>query len=45
MKLTKRAIDALGCPLGRREILVFDDDLAGFGLRVTAPGAKVFLFQ
>lgn len=50
-RLTKRTIDRLSCPPGRKDMLVFDADLRGFGLRVTAPGAgkkvgaKVFLFQ
>ncbi len=45
MKLTKREIDALTCPPGRRDRLVFDDELRGFGLRITSDGSKVFLFQ
>jgi hypothetical protein len=34
-----------GAPPGRRGRLVFDDELPGFGIRVTEDGAKVFLFQ
>ncbi len=45
MKLGKREIDALVCPPGRRDRLVFDDDLPGFGMRVTAAGTKTFIFQ
>ncbi|MBU8538738.1 tyrosine-type recombinase/integrase [Falsiroseomonas tokyonensis] len=45
MKLTKRTIDAATCPPGKRDVLIFDEDLPGFALRVTAGGAKVFLFQ
>lgn len=45
MKLGKRAIDGLTCPPDRRDRLVFDEDLAGFGLRVTRDGSKTFLFQ
>ena len=45
MKLGKRGIDALACPPGRRDLIVFDDDLPGFGLRVTSAGAKMFLLQ
>lgn len=44
-RLTKRAVDALTCPPGRKDVLVFDAELKGFGVRVTAQGAKVFLFQ
>ncbi len=45
MKLQKREIDALACPPERADMLVFDDDLTGFALRVTRAGAKTFLFQ
>jgi integrase len=45
MKLTKRTIDALECPAGRREVLAFDDETRGFGIRITNRGAKVFLFE
>jgi len=45
MKLGKREVDGLSCPPGRRDILVFDDDLPGFGLRVTEAGTKTFLLQ
>ena len=45
MKLGKREIDALTCPSDRRDRLVFDEDLTGFGLRVTRDGSKTFLFQ
>ena len=45
MKLTKTAIDALVCPPGKRDVLVFDDDLPGFGVRVTESGHRSFIFQ
>ena len=45
MKLGKSEIDALACPPDRRELVVFDDAVKGLGLRVTAAGAKVFLFE
>ena len=45
MKLTKREIDALACPPGRRDMLVFDEEESGFGLRVTKAGIKTFIFQ
>lgn len=45
MKLTKREIDALACPPGKRDAMFMDDELRGFGLRVTETGSKVFLFQ
>ena len=45
MKLGKREIDALTCPPDRRELVLFDDDVKGLGVRVTRAGAKVFLFE
>ncbi len=45
MKLGKSDIDALVCPPDRKDMVVFDDALPGFGVRVTANGAKVFMFQ
>jgi integrase len=44
-KLTKREIDALTCPPDKRDVIVFDGELRGFGVRVTIGGEKVFLFQ
>ena len=45
MRLIKSEIDLLTCPPDRKDLLVFDDALPGFGLRITASGQKVFLFQ
>ncbi len=45
MKLSDRVISALTCPEGRKDALFFDGDLPGFGLRVTAQGSRMFLFQ
>ena len=45
VKLGKREVDGLACPPGRRDALVFDEELAGFGVRVNESGAKVYLFQ
>lgn len=42
-KLSKRTIDATHP--GAKDIFVWDDDMAGFGLKVTSAGAKVFLYQ
>jgi integrase len=43
-KLTKRLIDSLSSR-GDREIVLWDDDLPGFGLRTKPSGAKSFLVQ
>ena len=45
MKLTKRRIDDLECPAGKKDALVFDDDQRGLGVRVTAGGGKTYLAQ
>jgi integrase len=45
MKLTDRTVEAARCPDGRKDVLLFDDTLKGFGLRVTAAGKRVFIVQ
>ena len=42
-KLNKRTIDALD--KAERDYFLWDEDLSGFGLKVTPAGGKVFLFQ
>src|SRR5918992_815303 len=43
-KLTKRSIDALPCPADR-DTIWWDDDLKGFGLKITPAGRRTFLVQ
>lgn len=43
MKLIKRNIDAIEKP--EKDLYLFDDDVAGFGLRVYPTGRKVFIAQ
>ena len=38
MKLTQRRIEDLECPAGKKDMLVFDDEQRGLGVRVTASG-------
>ena len=45
MKFTDRSIETVRCPDGRKDALLFDDVLKGFGLRVTTSGRRVFIFQ
>ena len=45
MKLTQRRIAGLQCPAGKKDILVFDDEQSGLGVRVTAGGGRSFLAQ
>jgi len=42
-KLTKRAVEALK-PM-ERDVVVWDDELPGFGVRVKASGVKSYIFQ
>jgi integrase len=44
-KLTDSTVADLMCPAGKKDILVFDDELPGFGVRVTAAGKRIFIFQ
>jgi hypothetical protein len=43
MKLTLARIGNLKCPAGKRDMLVFDDEQRGLGVRVTAGGSKTYL--
>jgi integrase len=45
MKLTQRVIETLSLPVGRSEVIAFDDALPGFGLRVRATGGRTFIYQ
>ena len=45
MKFTKASIEQIKLPDGKREVIVFDDTLAGFGLRIRAGGKRVWIAQ
>jgi len=45
MRLTDKTIAGLTIPQGKSELLVFDDDLPGFGLRLRAGGSRKWVFQ
>jgi len=45
LNLTDRTVGAAECPAGRKDVLLFDEALPGFGLRVTAGGKRIFIFQ
>ncbi len=45
MKLTQRRIESLKCEDGQKDMLVFDDEQRGLGVRVTAAGSKTYLAQ
>ena len=43
-KITKRLVDSLE-PDPARDVLVWDTELSGFGLRITRGGVKSYIFQ
>lgn len=45
MRLTNQSVAALKVPEGKDYILVFDDDLAGFGMKANAGGSRVWVVQ
>jgi integrase len=44
-KLTKRTIDALAADPGGRDVIHFDDEIRGFGVRVKKSGAKSYILK
>ena len=44
MKLTKRNVDTIK-PRAHRDVYVWDDEIAGFGLRVKPSGVRSFMVQ
>src|SRR5215471_1820949 len=45
MRLTKINISKVVVPSGKSEVIEFDDDVPGFGLRVRAGGSATWIFQ
>jgi Arm DNA-binding domain len=45
MKLTKETVRKLKLPAGKADAIYFDEDLAGFGLRLRAGGKRTWLVQ
>ena len=45
MQFTKDAVSALTVPRGKSEIIVFDDDLPGFGIRIRETGSRTWIVQ
>lgn len=45
MRLTVQSVARLTLPSGKSELIVFDDDLPGFGLRLRAGGKRVWIIQ
>lgn len=45
MKLTKATVDRLELPQGKSEMIVFDEALPGFGLRIRGGGKRTWIAQ
>jgi hypothetical protein len=45
MRLTRAVVAGLKLPAGKSEIIVFDEDLPGFGLRIRAGGKRTWVAQ
>lgn len=45
MRLTKINISKVSVPYGKNEIIQFDDDVPGFGLRIRVGGSRSWIFQ
>src|SRR5262249_14391722 len=45
MRLTDRSIATVPLPKNRSEVIVFDNEVPGFGYRLRASGARTFVFQ
>jgi hypothetical protein len=45
VRLTKASVAKLSLPDGKSDLLVFDDDLAGFGLRLRSGGKRTWVAQ
>jgi integrase len=45
MRLTRQSVSRLALPPGKSEILVFDEALSGFGVRIRAGGKRTWVVQ
>jgi hypothetical protein len=45
MQFTQNRIEKLVCPAGKKDVLVFDDEQQGLGIRATANGGKTYIVQ
>jgi integrase len=45
MKLTDKTIDTIRLPAGKAELIEYDSEIGGFGLRVRQGGKRVFIYQ
>ena len=45
MRLSRQNVSTLTLPLGKSEVIIFDEVLPGFGLRIRAGGKRVWIAQ
>lgn len=45
MKLVQKVVDRLTLPAGKSEIIYWDQDLGGFGLRIRQGGSRTWVYQ
>src|SRR5215469_4734040 len=45
MKLTQPTVDGLTLPAGKTDVIFFDDDVPGLGLRLRGGGKRSWIFQ
>src|SRR5262249_37304353 len=45
MKLTEKKTDGLALPAGRKDFVWWDDDVAGFGIRVRDGGSRNWIYR
>jgi integrase len=45
MKLTVKTAEGIQLPKGKSDCIVFDDDIAGFGLRLREGGSRTWVYQ
>src|SRR5215471_15292091 len=45
MKLTEKKTDSLALPAGKKDFVWWDDDIAGFGIRVRDGGSRNWIYR
>jgi integrase len=45
MRLTRTTVDSIKLHHGKTDVIIFDDDLPGFGLRIRAGGSRTWVVQ
>jgi integrase len=45
MRITDSEVESATCPAGKKDVLLFDEALPGFGVRVSCKGNRTFIFQ